>query len=348
MSQLNNPAELVDRYLQAVRFWLPKTEKREGLIAELGDDLRSQVEGKEAEFARPLDKSEVSEILKRCGSPMTVATRLGPHKHLIGPTLYPVYILVLKMALLWILVPVFVFIVGPVNVTNSGENWGTAIANTLGDLWPGLFIAAGTITVVFAILERTHAHAAIACKWDPLSLPPVRKQERKGSPVHAICELVFGFFGLIWLLLLPQYPILIVGSASNFLKAGPIVHAIYVPLVLLAATEILRPAITLVRIEWAWFPPLAAIVQAVFSLILLNFVIDAAISDSHPFIVLAAGTSSAHYAKVVTIVNASILISLYCAWIGLGIVLVVQTWRLLCYRRKRVFGGHHAESLPVH
>ena len=70
MSKAKDPRELIDRYLQAVRFWLPKSRKQEELIAELGEDLRSQVEEKEAEISRAINDAEVSEILKRCGAPM--------------------------------------------------------------------------------------------------------------------------------------------------------------------------------------------------------------------------------------------------------------------------------------
>src|SRR5215469_4549610 len=153
MTTPRNPSELVDRYLQAVRFWMPKSRRQDELLAELGEDLRSQIEEKEGELGRTLDNEEVSSILKRCGVPVTVASRLGPKRHLIGPTLFPIYIFVLKMVLFWILIPVFVFIVAPTNAVRSGE-WGTAIAATIGDLWSGLFIAAGVITLVFAILER--------------------------------------------------------------------------------------------------------------------------------------------------------------------------------------------------
>jgi hypothetical protein len=38
------------------------------------------------------------------------------------------------MVLLWILVPVFVIIVGPVNLANSGGDWASAVFNTFGDL----------------------------------------------------------------------------------------------------------------------------------------------------------------------------------------------------------------------
>ena len=38
--------ELIDRYLQAVKFWLPETQK-EDIIAELSEDIQSQIEEKE-------------------------------------------------------------------------------------------------------------------------------------------------------------------------------------------------------------------------------------------------------------------------------------------------------------
>ena len=224
MSKTANPTELVDRYLQAVRFWLPKAQKQEELLAELGEDLRSQIEDKETELGVPIQETDVSEILKRCGAPMLVASRLGPKRHLIGPTLFPIYAFVLKMVLFWILVPVFLVVVGAVNLANTGGDWGVAIAHTLGNLWSGLFLAAGVITLVFAILERTQSMVEINCKWDPSTLPPLEKQESKTSLMQAVCEFAFGFFGLIWLLLVPSYPYLILGPASTFLKAAPMWH----------------------------------------------------------------------------------------------------------------------------
>ena len=42
--------ELLDRYLQAVRFWLPRAEQ-DDMIAELRDDLNSQIEDRESSLA---------------------------------------------------------------------------------------------------------------------------------------------------------------------------------------------------------------------------------------------------------------------------------------------------------
>ena len=51
ISSSRNSDDLIDRYLQAVRFWLPKSHRQEDLLAEFGEDLRSQIEEKERNSA---------------------------------------------------------------------------------------------------------------------------------------------------------------------------------------------------------------------------------------------------------------------------------------------------------
>jgi len=350
MNTPKNPSEIVDRYLQAVRFWLPKTQRQEDVLAELGDDLRSQAEEKESELGRPLTEEEVSEIVKRCGMPMIVAARLAPKRYLIGPTLYPIYEFVLKMVLLWILVPVFVFIIGPVNLATHNGELGTAIGLTVGNLWSALFIAAGTITLIFAVIERSAAFAKTECKWDPLKLPPVRKQERKPSAVQTICELAFNFFGLIWLLLIPQNHFLILGPAAGYLKPGPIWHTFYLPIVAVAAYSVLRCVVTLAQPQWPWFPALGNLLQNAFTLIILKFMLSAAGHYSgavwHPFVVVDQAATSAQSLRVSAIVNASILIGLLGTWIGLCIAVPIQTWQLI--RRLRNGAPNKEQAAALH
>src|ERR1017187_959726 len=56
--------------------------------------------------------------------------------------------------------------------------------------------------------------------------------------------------------LLPQYPVLILGRAAAFLKAGPMLLTFYLPIVLLSVAALLRSAITLARPQC-----IAAVVQ---------------------------------------------------------------------------------------
>ena len=341
--------ELVDRYLQAVRFWLPKNRRQDDLLAELGEDLRSQIDAKEEELGHPLDQAEVSEILKRCGSPMVVASRMGPQRHLIGPTLFPIYLFVLKMVLLWILVPVFIFIVGPVNLANANGNWPAAILNTMGGLWSRAFTAAATITLVFAILESSKALAQHECKWDPTKLPPLEKTERKTSLAQTVCELGFQAFALVWLLLIPRHPFMILGPAAGFLKATPLVHAFYLPIVLLWMFSVARSASILAKPEWTWLPLAGQLFQSIATLTILNFFLHAVTqspkTEMLPFVVLAdSARDSIHYIKIAAVVNVSILISAVGAWIGLSIATIIQTWQLLRHIRKNRSISHQAIS----
>ena len=348
-SSSRNSAELIDRYLQAVRFWLPKSHRQEDLMAELGEDLRCQIEDKETELGHPLDQAEMAAILKRCGSPMMVAGRIGPQRHLIGPALFPIYEFTVKMVLLWILVPVFVIIVGPVNLANSGGDWASAVLNTFGDLWSGLFIAAGIITLVFAMIERTNVHLGAEIKWDPLKLPPVRTGERKPSPPKAVCQFGFNVFGLAWLLL-PKYPVLILGPAAALLRATPLLHTFYLPFVLLSVVALLRSGIILARPQWTWFPLLSPLLQSALVLILLNYMIEALAKtpSAYPFVVLQdAVRDSPKYFKLAGIVNLSILVSIACVWFAVCISAIVQTRVFLRHVRKRTSAASGIASVGV-
>jgi len=60
--------ELLDRYLQAVKKFLP-SRRQDDIIAELRANMESQLEDKEAELARPLTATEAGDWLKQMGAP---------------------------------------------------------------------------------------------------------------------------------------------------------------------------------------------------------------------------------------------------------------------------------------
>jgi hypothetical protein len=351
-SSSRNPMELIDRYLQAVRFWLPKNAKQEDLLAELGEDLHSQIEAKEDELARPMDQAEVSAILKACGNPMRVASRLGPQRYLIGPTLFPIYLFVLKMVLLCILLPVFVFILGPINFANSGGNLAQAILATFGGLWSGGFVAAAVITLVFATLEATHAVAGIECKWDPAKLPSIEKRPRKTSFVHTVSELFFNIFGIVWLLLIPQHPFMILGPAAAFLHPGPIWQKFYWPIVLVAAFAVLRLIFILARPQWKLWPLFSQALQELFSLTVIAYMLATVrqipSANSYPFVTLADSVkNSAHFIPIAAIVNVSMLIAVLGIGVASAIAIILHSWQLLSQARKQASSNHQPASLQA-
>jgi hypothetical protein len=191
--------DLLDRYLHAVKFWLPRAQQ-DDIIAELREDIRSRIQEKEAELGHKRNDDGVAVILEERGHPMLVASRYLPQRALIGPVLTPAYWFIVRLVILWILVPVFVFVVGPVTLL-AGKHPAAGLVEVFWMLLMAAVFAFGAITLVFAILER-HPHEFI-WKWDPRRLPRVpAPQPFPGLPPSAatgFAELVTGLaFTAMW------------------------------------------------------------------------------------------------------------------------------------------------------
>jgi hypothetical protein len=175
--------DLLDRYLQAVKFWLPSAQKQD-IIAELSEDIRSQIEDKESALGRTLTQPEVEAILRQLGRPVLVANRYLPQQHLIGPVWFPIYLFVLKIVIACYLVPWIAVWIGLMifNPAYRAAHFGAGLMGALGHAWGGFWLAAaistGTVTLVFAVLERCQEKSPFLEKWDPAKLPAVRDPNR--------------------------------------------------------------------------------------------------------------------------------------------------------------------------
>jgi hypothetical protein len=247
--------ELLDRYRHAVGFWLPKAQKKD-VTAELSEDIRSEVEEKEAALGRKLSDGELAAVLKRRGSPYVVAQRYLPQRHLIGPALYPVYVFVLKLAALIYLVPwmaVWAFLVIFVP-SYRAQHPGVELVKTLGTLWVTALYAFAWITIGFALAERIRGRAAERDRWDPRRLPRVRDTRRipRGSSVG---EIVFGFiFLLFWVGALSLPDITIPGTPPVKLTLGPVWQSFhqgyYAPIAALVVVGLALACVNLIRPYW--------------------------------------------------------------------------------------------------
>ncbi|HSK42347.1 MAG TPA: hypothetical protein VLA83_00510, partial [Candidatus Binatia bacterium] len=215
--------ELLDRYLQAVRFWLPR-KQQDDIIAELGDDLRSQIEERESALGRPLNEDELVVLLKQAGNPLWVAGRYQKQQALIGPVLFPLYSFVLKIVALGYLVPWFLtWIVLTVFVpSHPSTNPALTLIGRWGTLWTTTIIIFGTVTLAFAILERVQSAVSALQQWDPRKLP--RPKDRV-SRVESVFGLVFSIVYLAWWLSLPRYGALMFGPIAGFFSLNQALHA---------------------------------------------------------------------------------------------------------------------------
>lgn len=170
---------LVDRYLQAVKFWLPRGQKRD-IAAELSEEIRSQIEEQESAKDRSLSEDEIAAILQRMGRPIVVAGRFLPSRALIGSALFPAYLLTLKCLLGCFLLPwlvVWLLLLAFVPSYQTSRDNGV----WLGDMWQWWNMSVysfGIATGVFALIERHQATARFMASFDPTRLPAARDDRR--------------------------------------------------------------------------------------------------------------------------------------------------------------------------
>jgi len=218
--------ELVNRYLYAVRSWLPAGQ-RDDVIEEISDDLRSRISDRETELGRELSEAELAGILKQRGKPELVASQF--YQSLISSSLLPAYWFVLKLVVLWVLVPVFALKFA------WAANPGPVLIPTVWNLLMAAVFATGVITIVFAVLTRYEDKRTDG--WDPRKLPRVPPASLAADSLRtprylAITELGISLmFILGWLYLLWHQPKFDFGDA--WVIPAPVLSDLRVPILLL-------------------------------------------------------------------------------------------------------------------
>lgn len=242
--------DLVERYLQSVRFWLPR-KQQDDVAAELGDDIRSQIEEQEAKLGRKLTELEVASILKERGRPMLVANRYRPQQYLIGPALFPIYRLVVLMVALCYLVPWILVWWGLVIFgSHHRADFSGAFGLLTGTFWVTAFIALGAVTAVFAILDRLDSKMNFLQNWDPLKLPAVRDPQRiprLSSSIDLGANLAFAAW---WST--DMWSTTILNRGGVRIEFAPVWKYFLWAFLLIAIANILLAAANLVRPYWTW------------------------------------------------------------------------------------------------
>ncbi|HYL65158.1 MAG TPA: hypothetical protein VE077_21295 [Candidatus Methylomirabilis sp.] len=263
--------DLVDRYVKAVAKALPEAQ-REDISRELSEDIRSEIEDMEKELGRPLTRDEQETLLKKRGNPLLVAARYRQDqrsvsfgRQIIGPVLYPFYIRVLSFNLgLTFLVVAIIFAALAVSGQKIGFHYivSTCLLQ--------LFIQLGVVTLIFSLVQkhltkhpdRWHLQG-MGCGF-ALDLNIERDieqrigREAKGwgrevSRFESISIIVASAVAIAWITGVQNYPFLMLGPASFFLKLAPIWYQIYFPILMLTVAEIVRAIINLARPDWVLF-----------------------------------------------------------------------------------------------
>ena len=224
---------LIDKYVAEVGKHLPLLKGREDIERELKSTLEDMLD--ERRQAGVAEEAQVIQLLKEYGSPQKVASTYNPHPYLIGPKLFPFFLMVLKIVVA-VVVTVLLALAGVRAVTATslvGAEFVSIIGKGLGDALSAAIAAFGNVVLVFAILERVLPEKEIGGfndekDWDPASLT-LEPDPDSLKRFDLIAEIVFTFLGLAFLNGMFGLPIF----AESFARFIPWINIVLVAEILL-------------------------------------------------------------------------------------------------------------------
>jgi len=262
--------EMIDRYLQAVKFALPQAQ-RDDIIKELRDSILSRIEDKQATLGRPLNEDEQAELLRKLGRPMDLASRYRKPQYLIGASMFPIYWKVLKAALALAFV-----VLASASIATAAA--GKTLTESLGVLFRYPSVALMTfawITMTFSALEFFGARFHVNECWDPRKLPPLVAADPRKSQFELIAQLLTQTLFSVWWLAGLHYQYLVFGPGIAFLRFGPVWRTIYPLFVVLVIVDLGLTASRLIWPRWTQGGQVTRLVMSALGLIVLYFLIGA-------------------------------------------------------------------------
>ena len=254
--KLNRSArELLDRYLLAVKRELTGKQRKD-IAAEIESYLLDLLEERFPK-TKEITEAQVKEILQEMGAPRKVAAQYTSQRYLIGPRLFPAYLLVLKFVIAAVVGALTLsFLI--TSVIGETSNIWLAVLEYLGSIWSGALSTLGSITFVFAIIERVGEGKEIK-EIDQLQefnfsdLPELPAEEKEPGKIGLSIEIALSIIGIAFFTYInstgghvpyffnPQTEMELVRLfTDNFLR--------YVPLILaLAGLDLTRNGMLLVQ-----------------------------------------------------------------------------------------------------
>ena len=202
---------LIDRYITEVGKHLPR-KNRQDIQRELRSTLEDMLADRSQASGQPVDEDMTIDLLKEYGSPQKVAASYTPNRYLVGPRLYPLFLLVTQIV---VTVLFFVFLaLLVVSLYRTGLS-GVEFLSTLGkfalNFVTGAITALGYIVLTFAIIVRSMSAQAVAAEledekgaWDPRALAREPDPDQV-KPAESIFAILFLLLGLALFNLYPQW-----------------------------------------------------------------------------------------------------------------------------------------------
>jgi hypothetical protein len=321
---------ILDRYLTAVKFWLPKSQ-RDDIAAELAANLQSEIDDRAASLGRPLNDAELAAFLKQHGPPFLVASRYrGEHRtvtfgrQLIGPIVFPFYWIALKVTLVLLVVP---GIISSVFLNGDGRTISEpviAIGRVTRLSLPALLF----VTAVFALIDwnlrKFHLLEKWGDRWNPESLPPPERQQKQIPRSSSIGGIIFHSVFILWWLKYASIPLLVITKAGTQVHFAPVVASLHLPILIAAFLCLAQNWINLVEPGWRWLRPLVGIVTSLLGVYIFHSLLKTpeliAITDQSGVAISPGGAAKLH--RLLPVILGSI-------WLAMLIAAISYAWQLV-------------------
>jgi len=323
--------QLLDRYLPAIKFWLPK-KQRDDIAAELEANLRAEIDDRAATLGRPLSDDEIAALLKQHGSPLLVASHYQEEKHtvtfgrqLIGPVVFPFYWTAIKVSLVLLLIPGIVpaVILGTQAHGQPFAELGHALVRIARLFLPALLL----VTLVFAAIDFGLRRFGILEKlgndWDPRKLPASARQAKQVRRSSSIAGIIIQSLFILWWWNF-GIPYLVVTNGGAQIHLAPVVTSLYAPVLVIMFINLAQHWVNLAEPDWRWLPPATGMLTSILALIFLFPLLGRSplISISE----LGGLPLNAREAEEIQRILGHCVTSL---WLGILIVGAVFAWRLV-------------------
>jgi hypothetical protein len=322
--------DLLERYLQAIGQNLPPAT-RDDVLNELRANLSAQIDDRAEELNRPLTEPELAAILRAHGRPEVVAARYLPQRYLIGPTIFPFYLLTMRRVLPFVVLIYAIANAVRLIASQNGLRWiASDLVSIVFQLIPTLFIWLAVMTLIFVILEQTYDKFGENWKlndWNPTKLPRLKPNDGKKqrSLVSRIADLAFHCLWIAYIIEVPRHPYILFGPGWIYINAlqvtwAPVWHTFYIALWFVLLIQLGTKIASLFDALQPWGVPLDLACK------LIGAVVTGWLASAGTYIVATGSATNPH---TLAIVNHWMGISFRIVLAFIILDLVIQTWKYL-------------------
>ena len=203
MNTVSN-VDLIERYVTAVGRELPK-KLREDVENELRSSLLDMLEDRYLKETDLSEEQEVLEMLQSMEPPKRMAQRYAGSRSLIGPGIYPAFVVTIRIAMIVLAVLYLAGVLVGINTLPKGQ-----LLVQFGESLVGLIVSAlsslGGVVLLFVLLERfaIGGEDPSSEKWDPKALPSVIGSNLV-RPFSAVMKIVFAMTLIVLFDIFPHW-----------------------------------------------------------------------------------------------------------------------------------------------